>query len=251
MFNIGDDIMDGGITRTGRTCWHKLSDVQMSAVNDEFLIEAGVYQILKDHFGHLDCYIKLLENYQDYILIAAIGQYLDTTTMKKNVLSFTLDKYMTIAEYKAGYCYYAPITSALHLAGYTNPEVFNHAKPILFKLGCFAQIQNDFMDCFGDPNENGKNETDIQRGKSTWLIVTCLERATAAQKKVLEECYGKNDPKCVRQVKQIYEELSIPDLYAEFEKDTYNNIMMLIEKSDEIPAEVYLETVNELFTRGK
>ncbi|XP_055715296.1 farnesyl pyrophosphate synthase-like [Phlebotomus papatasi] len=171
--------------------------------------------------------------------------------MKKNVLSFTMDKYMSIAEYKAGYCYYVPITSAFHLAGYTNPEIFNNAKAILFELGCFAQIQNDFYDCFYDPNESGKNETDIQTGKSTWLIVTCLQRATAAQKKVLEECYGKNDPECVRRVKQIYEELSIPDFFAKFEKDTYNNIMMHIEKTDEIPAEVYLETVNELFTRGK
>uniref|UniRef100_A0A1B0D8M0 Uncharacterized protein n=1 Tax=Phlebotomus papatasi TaxID=29031 RepID=A0A1B0D8M0_PHLPP len=243
--------MDGSITRSGRTCWYKLPDIQMSGINDGLLVESAIFQILKEHFSHLDCYTNLMEYFHEYFLISALGQYLDNKAMRENVLSLTMEKYKSIVAHKANYCYYMPITAAFHLAGYTNPEIFNHAKAILFELGYFTQVQNDFYDCFGDPNHLGKIGTDIQEGKSTWLIAKCLEKATDVQKEVLEECYGKNDPECIRRVKQIYEQLSIPDLYATFEKDTYNNIMMLIEKTSGIPAEVYLETVRELFTRGK
>uniref|UniRef100_A0A1B0GPL9 Uncharacterized protein n=1 Tax=Phlebotomus papatasi TaxID=29031 RepID=A0A1B0GPL9_PHLPP len=250
MFNIVDDMMDGRITRLGKSCWYKLPEVETTAANDGILIESGVYRILQDHFRHLNCYKQLINHFHDFVLIGALGQYIDSKTMRKNVLTFTMKQYKAVAEYKACYVFYHPIVAVLDLAGYTNPEAFSQAKAILFELGYFAQVQNDFIDCFGDPKLGGKIGTDIQEGKCTWLTVMCLQRATAAQKEVLKECYGKNDPECIRQVKQLYEELSLPKLYATFEEDTYKNIRMLVEKTAEsngISAEVYLEIIRKLF----
>uniref|UniRef100_A0A1B0D8P6 Farnesyl pyrophosphate synthase n=1 Tax=Phlebotomus papatasi TaxID=29031 RepID=A0A1B0D8P6_PHLPP len=242
--------MDGSISRMGQPCWYKLPDVQMSAINDGLLIEAAVYQILKDHFSHLDCYTKLIEHFHDFTFSIALGQFLDVKAMREDVLTFTIEKYKAILKHKACQSFYMAIAPALLLAGYTNPEAFSQAKTILFELGYFGQVQNDFMDCFGDPNVLGKIGTDIQEGKCTWLAVMCLQRATAAQKGILKECYGKNDPECIRRVKQLYKELSLPNLYAIYEEDSYNNIRMLIEKTAEcsvIPAEVYLEMLKFLW----
>lgn len=75
---------------------------------------------------------------------------------------------------------------------YEDPEVFRQAKTILLEMGHFFQVQDDFLDCFGNPDVTGKIGTDIQDNKCTWLAVLCMQRATEAQKQIMRDCYGKN-----------------------------------------------------------
>ena len=47
-------------------------------------------------------------------------------------------------------------------------------------------IQDDYIDCFGDPELTGKVGTDIEDNKCSWLIVQALARANDEQRTILE-----------------------------------------------------------------
>lgn len=64
-------------------------------------------------------------------------------------------------------------------------------------MGHFFQVQDDYLDCFGDPAVTGKIGTDIEDNKCGWLIIKALETCSDDQKVVLEANYAKKDPASV------------------------------------------------------
>uniref|UniRef100_A0A1B0DI82 Uncharacterized protein n=1 Tax=Phlebotomus papatasi TaxID=29031 RepID=A0A1B0DI82_PHLPP len=117
-------------------------------------------------------------------------------------------------------------------------------------MNYYVQMQDDFLDCFGDPEVTGKIGTDIQDGKCTWLAVVCLQRATSAQKEIMRECYGKNDPEAIARIKQLYDELSLPNTYATYEEDSCNVIKKQIQQiPGRIHVEIYLKIMNQIYRR--
>lgn len=64
--------------------------------------------------------------------------------------------------------------------------MFRQAKTILLEMGHFFQVQDDYLDCYGNPEVIGKVGYDIEEGKCTWLAVVALQRVTPEQRKILE-----------------------------------------------------------------
>ena len=73
-------------------------------------------------------------------------------------------------------------------AGIRDKELHRQAETILLEMGRFFQIQDDFIDCFGDPKVTGKEGTDIIDGKCSWTAVVALQRANPDQRKIMEVC---------------------------------------------------------------
>lgn len=100
----------------------------------------------------------------------------DMAASKKSAYDFNMELYKNIVVNKtAYYTFYLPISLSMILAGYSDPEAFRQARTILLEIGYFFQIQDDFLDCFGDPKVTGKIGTDIQEGKCTWLAVVFMQ----------------------------------------------------------------------------
>lgn len=100
---------------------------------------------------------------------------------------YTIATYMRIVTYKtAFYTFYLPVACGLRLAGVEDPAAFKLAEDICVTMGQYFQIQDDYLDCFGDPEVIGKIGTDIEDNKCSWLVVQALDRASKDQRAVIE-----------------------------------------------------------------
>ncbi len=234
-FLIADDIMDHSETRRGKPCWYKLESVSLDAINDTFFMEQLVYKLIKSHCQSLPSYHSILELFHDTIYRTTLGQTLDLTTApvgKPNLDNFTEEKYLTIAAYKtAYYTIYMPIVCALMLSeGAQAPadEVLKQVEAISISLGTFFQIQDDYLDLYGDPKVTGKIGTDIADNKCSWLVVQALKHCSGEQRQVLKQNYGYSDPAKVRCVENVFHEIGVQSLYQEYEKRSYDELVSTI-----------------------
>ncbi|KAG6744464.1 hypothetical protein POTOM_051094 [Populus tomentosa] len=104
----------------------------------------------------------------------------------------------------------------------------NHVdvKNILLEMGTYFQVQDDCLDCFGDPEIIG---TDIEDFKCSWLVVKGMEICNEEKKKLLHENYGKPDPANEAQVKALYNDLNLQGVFADYESKTYEKLITSIE----------------------
>jgi farnesyl diphosphate synthase len=78
---------------------------------------------------------------------------------------------------------------AMLMAGVKDEQAYRNAQDILLEMGIFFQVQDDYLDCYGDPAVIGKIGTDIQDNKCGWLVVQALKLATPEQRQLLEVCW--------------------------------------------------------------
>ncbi|XP_062218575.1 farnesyl pyrophosphate synthase-like isoform X3 [Phragmites australis] len=192
-FLILDDIMENSHTRRGKPCWYRLPKVEFKTTSGELL---------------------------DQII---------TNEGRKDLNKYTVHIYRRIVEYKtAYYSFYLPVACALLLSGQSLDD-YVQVKKILVEMGVYFQIQDDYLDCFGDPDVIDKIGTDIENFKCSWLFVQALQRADDKQKDVLFENYGKPDPACVAKVKALYKELALERVFSEYERESYEKLISDIE----------------------
>ncbi|KAK7071620.1 hypothetical protein SK128_027480 [Halocaridina rubra] len=245
-FLVADDIMDGSEMRRGKAAWHCKDSLGLSAFNDAILLEAGVYKLLQKHFQSSPYYVDLLELFHEMTMKTALGQALDLLSCppgQRPILSkFTMQHYNAIVKYKtAYYSFYLPVALSMYMAGIRNTdnvrvagitdrELHRQARTILVEMGQFFQVQDDYLDCFGDPSITGKVGTDIAEGKCTWLSVVALQRASANQRAIMEEHYGRSEPDSVEIIKALYRELGLPATYRAYEDSTSSMIRIHIQQ---------------------
>ncbi|KAK5623250.1 hypothetical protein CRENBAI_017320 [Crenichthys baileyi] len=256
-FLMGDDIMDGSVTRRGQLCWYKKDGIGLDAINDIFLLEASVYRLLRRHCRTQPYYVHLLELFNEITFLSELGQALDLMTAAPlgqiDLSLFSMQKYKAIVKYKtAFYSFYFPVAAAMYMAGIYSEEEHNNAKQILLDMGEFFQIQDDYLDCYGDPVVTGKIGTDIQDNKCSWLVVKALEVMSTKQRTELEACYGRKDEASVAKVKELYNTLQMPTLYHKYEEESYQRLQKLIaQHAQNLPHSVFLNFAKKIYKRNK
>ena len=236
-FLVSDDIMDSSITRRGEPCWYRQKGVGMIAINDAFMLESSIYLILKKRFRSHPAYLDLVEMFHEVSWQTELGQLCDLITAPEDHVdlnNFSMDKYTFIVIYKtAYYSFYLPVALALHYLQLASPENLKQAHDILIPLGEYFQIQDDYLDAFGDPAFIGKIGTDIKDNKCGWLINQALLITTPQQRQLLDENYGQKDDAKEAKVKQLYNELQLEKRYQDYEEKRVSELRKLIDAVDE------------------
>jgi len=113
------------------------------------------------------------------------------------------------------------------------------------------KIQDDYLDCFADPNTIGKIGTDIEDHKCSWLIVQALGHANINQIEVLLKNYGKKDSASVSKVKSTYSTLDLKDMFSEFEDRAYKHLVTSIEAQHDLVVQEILKSFLKKIHRRK
>jgi farnesyl diphosphate synthase len=157
----------------------------------------------------------------------------------------TTRRHSTIVIYKTAiYSFYLPVALALLLCGFpvekrneSDPDYYKIALDILVPLGEYFQIQDDYLDFSGTPEQIGKIGTDIADNKCSWCINKALALASPTQREILDANYGrKEDPEAEERVKEVFREVGIDALYAEYEAQVYERINALIDAVPEVQS---------------
>ncbi|KAL3450475.1 isoprenoid synthase domain-containing protein [Aspergillus insuetus] len=257
-FLVSDDLMDGSITRRGQPCWYRQQGVGLIAINDAFLLESGIYIILKKQFRSHPAYIDIVELFHETTWQTELGQLCDLITApedKVDLDNFSMEKYMFIVTYKtAYYSFYLPVALALLYLQLATPENLQQAHDILIPLGQYFQVQDDYLDAYGDPEVIGKIGTDIQDNKCSWIVNQALQRCNAEQRKLLDTCYGRKDAALEAKVKEVFKELDLETVYKEYEEKIVGEIKTKIAAVDEsqgLQKEVFEAFLGKIYKRTK
>ncbi|WP_165732192.1 polyprenyl synthetase family protein [Polaribacter sp. 20A6] len=234
---IHDDIMDDAPLRRGKATVHEKWDLNTGILSgDAMLILA--YQYFENYEPVV--FQKLAKLFSKTALEVCDGQQLDVDFETRN--DVTIDEYINMIRLKTSVL----VAAALKMGAIvveTNEENANLIYDFGLNLGLAFQLQDDYLDTFGDPKTFGKQiGGDIIENKKTFLYLKSLEIASEEDKNKLSVFYNQNlteNSLKIKEVTQIFEKNDIPVLikeqiknYTEKAFDTLNT-MDVSEKNKE------------------
>lgn len=212
---IHDDMMDAAALRRGMQTVHtKYGDNTALLTGDVMLIRA--YEKLQTiNPAYLP---KILSLFNTTAREVCEGQQLDMDFEK--MPSVTLDAYIHMITLKTSVLLAASLEMGAILGGAT-PGNCKHLYEFGKNLGIAFQIQDDYLDAFGDPEKFGKEVGgDIRQNKKTFLLLHALEVATPDQRAKLDTLLASNGPEKVPQVMELFKACNV-DAWAIELKEKY------------------------------
>ena len=167
---VHDDIMDDAPLRRGKETVHKKWNINTGILSgDAMLIMA--YQLFEKYDIHI--FQSLAKLFSKTALEVCEGQQYDVDFETRN--NVTIPEYLKMIEYKT-----AVLVGAAMQMGAIVAEVSESCQKNIYdfgkNLGIAFQLQDDYLDAFGNPETFGKQVGgDIIENKKTYLYLKALE----------------------------------------------------------------------------
>ncbi|MCL5245612.1 polyprenyl synthetase family protein [Cellulophaga sp. 20_2_10] len=217
---VHDDIMDDAPLRRGKETVHEKWDINTGILSgDAMLIEA--YRFLETYDGNQ--YKKLNSLFSLTALQVCEGQQYDVDFEVRD--DVTIAEYLKMIEYKT-----AVLVAAAMKMGAVIAETTVENEDLIYdfgkNLGIAFQLQDDYLDAFGDPKTFGKQVGgDIIENKKTYLYLKALELSSKAEQNSLDQLFSiqpTNTDDKVATVKAIFQE-SKADIATKQAIEEYTN----------------------------
>ncbi len=231
---VHDDIMDSAVLRRGNITVHKKWDNSTAILSGDVMLILA-YQIFENYEANI--FVPMATLFSKTAIKVCEGQQLDIDFEKKRKIS--LDEYILMITCKTAELIGAAMKMGAIIAHATLEEqekIYEFGK----NLGIAFQLQDDYLDCFGNENDFGKKiGGDIIKKKKTFLYIKTLELLSGDQKSDLISLYNSchdNPQEKIALIKNLYNKCNIEnEIAAEIQKHTDNAFQIL--ESLKLPKE--------------
>jgi geranylgeranyl diphosphate synthase type II len=222
---IHDDIMDAAPLRRGLETVHfKYGSNTALLAGDVMLVVAYEY-LNKINSSYIKSIISLFSKTAKEV---CEGQQLDMDFEKLPTVS--LDEYLKMIELKTSVL----LAASLHMGaiiGGAGEGNCNHLYEFGKNLGIAFQIQDDYLDAFGDPEKFGKTAGgDIKQNKKTFLLIHALETADTNQKQELNNLLNENTDDKVQRVLKIFRECNVDEWAKQLKQQYFDKALYHLEE---------------------
>ena len=222
---IHDDIMDRAPLRRGMQTVHEKFGTNTALLSgDVMLIKAYDYLNLLDaKYLH-----PVLQVFNKTARQVCEGQQLDMDFEKLDFLH--LEAYVNMIELKTSVLLAASLKMGAILGGASERNqnlLYEFGK----KIGIAFQIQDDYLDAFGDSKKIGKQiGGDILSNKKTFLLIKAMEVATEKKKANLENLLKKETKSKVEDVLSIFKECKVDYWALELKNKYFDEALSYLEE---------------------
>ncbi len=231
---VHDDIMDAAPIRRGKATVHEKWDLNTGILSgDAMLINA--YQLFEHYEGSI--FKELAQLFTKTAIQVCEGQQYDIDFESREDVE--IEDYLKMIEYKTAVLVGASLQMGAIVAGASEDckrSVYQYGR----LLGIAFQLQDDYLDAFGNPDTFGKQVGgDIIENKKTFLYLKALENSERNEASNLEHLYSISPVDAtgkIEAVKLIFEHSGAAELTrAEIKKYTKEAFAIL--DNIEIPEE--------------
>lgn len=203
---IHDDIMDKAPLRRGVETVHRKYGESTAILAGDVMQVAAYEHINKIQTGFLHQVLGLFNTTAKQV---CEGQQMDMDFERQEKVVH--DEYLKMIELKTSVLLAASLKMGAILggAGERNQKlIYEFGR----KLGLAFQVQDDYLDAFGDPDKFGKQVGgDILSNKKTFLLIHALETASPKQLVELRKLIDGNPADKVDSVLQLFRESKVDD----------------------------------------
>ncbi|MFT5892991.1 MAG: geranylgeranyl diphosphate synthase type II [Dokdonia sp.] len=182
---VHDDIMDDAPLRRGQQTVHEKWDINTGILSgDAMLILA--YQLFENYDGII--FSELAKLFSKTAIEVCEGQQYDVDFETRD--DVTIPEYLMMIEYKTAVLVGTALKMGAIVAEASKEcqdSIYNYGRD----LGIAFQLQDDYLDAFGDPETFGKQVGgDIIENKKTFLYLTALQKSGKDEARQLEHLFS-------------------------------------------------------------
>jgi geranylgeranyl diphosphate synthase type II len=217
---IHDDIMDGAPLRRGMPTVHEKYGTHTALLaGDVMLVKAYEYLNQVDReFSQ-----RIIRWFNTTAAQVCEGQQLDMDFEKKDTVP--LEAYIEMIALKTSVLLAGALRMGAIIGGAGKGNA-DHLYAFGKNLGIAFQIQDDYLDAFGDPEKFGKQVGgDILSNKKTFLLIHALAHANEAQKNELHALLAGNETDKVAKVLTLFRETGAEKLTRDLQESYYQKAL--------------------------
>ena len=229
---IHDDLIDGAPLRRGKDAFHKIHGADR-ALHDGDVLHAYALTLLKDDPAGLKLVL-------DYAYQVGLGNAIELEDRLDQNFSFDIDRVIKIMEYKTAVVFAGCVRLGC-LAANRDDLFSEKLNKSIIAAGIAFQIQDDYLDILGNPEEFGKTQFwDIQESKRNLFLYFALKTDFAPRiKEIYNKDIGEKDQDDIKTILEAFG--SIQDRVKEV-RDQYSKLAIdgLMELQSEVDDEDYV-----------